>query len=147
MAASTHARPFGVWQPIDVALEQLTPHAPAVHEREPLPPPVIGSVQAFAQSPQCSTLVPVSTHWPPQFVSPVAQDVWQDPLEQTSFWPHGLSHLPQCALSLDRLTHSLPQVSSPELQEIEQAPSWQTGWPFAGRSQALSHFPQSSTDV
>jgi hypothetical protein len=68
--------------------------------------------QAMPQPPQLAESLFVSTHEPPQSVSPVAQPAAHVPALQTCV-PQDLPQLPQLPTSDPRSTHVVPQRSSP----------------------------------
>jgi hypothetical protein len=72
-------------------------HAPAVHTSPAL--------HAFAQAPQLSRSMNVSTHELPHCVSPGVQLTAHVPCEQTCPAPHATSHAPQFSGSLYSAEH------------------------------------------
>lgn len=83
---------------------------PLSHAMAQAPPlqvalPFKGWGQPTPQAEQWLGSLWVSTHWPPQLVSPEAQDAPQAPDEHTSPVEHAAPQPPQCLGFEDRSTH------------------------------------------
>jgi hypothetical protein len=90
----------------------------------------------------------VSTHEPPQLVSPGPQAAWQTPALHTVPAPHGDSHAPQWCGSLLRSTQTpeqLPiprgQVQLPPMQALPPVQAWPQAPQCTGSPWRSTHAP------
>jgi hypothetical protein len=121
-----------------VFVSQSKPQLPALHFGTPLT--TLG--QTLSQTPQCVTLLLVSTQPAPHWVWPALQPALQVPPLQTLPVSHATPQPPQLFGSAFTSTQAPLQSVKPGLHAAPHTPSVQVALAFAGGGHAIAQPPQ-----